>query len=103
MHQKPSLRRRFFKSRAKTACLLRRFQKGHKTPGNPKHRELQLTVVWGITTFFDCAFLKSSDDLKQFYASVECLERGLDPTTVNLVVADVSRTKKRFVLMHLPS
>ena len=68
-----------------------------------KHRELQLTVFLGITTFFDCAFLKSSDDLKQFYASVECLERGLDPTTVNLVVADVSRTKKRFVLMHLPS
>ena len=31
-------------------------------------------------------------DLKSFYASVECVERGLDPLTANLVVADVSRT-----------
>ena len=31
-------------------------------------------------------------DLKSFYASVECTERGLDPLTTNLVVADVSRT-----------
>ena len=33
-------------------------------------------------------------DLKSFYASVECLERGLDPLTTNLVVADLSRTEK---------
>ena len=33
-------------------------------------------------------------DLKSFYASVECVERGLDPMTTNLVVADVSRTEK---------
>ena len=31
-------------------------------------------------------------DCKSFYASVECLERGLDPMTTNLVVADESRT-----------
>ena len=31
-------------------------------------------------------------DLKSFYASVECLERGLDPLATNLVVADLSRT-----------
>ena len=31
-------------------------------------------------------------DLKSFYASVECKERGLDPITTNLVVADSSRT-----------
>ena len=31
-------------------------------------------------------------DLKSFYASVECMERGLDPMTTNLVVADKSRT-----------
>ena len=31
-------------------------------------------------------------DLKSFYASVECVERGLDPLTTNLVVADPSRT-----------
>ena len=32
-------------------------------------------------------------DLKSFYASVEAIERGLDPMTVNLVVADASRTE----------
>ena len=31
-------------------------------------------------------------DLKSFYASVECVARGLDPLTTNLVVADPSRT-----------
>ena len=33
-------------------------------------------------------------DLKSFYASVECMERGLDPLSTNLVVADESRTEK---------
>ena len=33
-----------------------------------------------------------SIDLKSFYASVECMERGLDPLNTNLVVADASRT-----------
>ena len=33
-------------------------------------------------------------DLKSFYASVECVERGLDPLTTLLVVADESRTEK---------
>lgn len=33
-------------------------------------------------------------DLKSFYASVECISRGLDPMTTNLVVADESRTEK---------
>lgn len=33
-------------------------------------------------------------DLKSFYASVECVDRGLDPLNTNLVVADVSRTEK---------
>ena len=33
-------------------------------------------------------------DLKSFYASVECRERGLDPLDTNLVVADESRTDK---------
>ena len=33
-------------------------------------------------------------DLKSFYASVECMERGLDPMKTNLVVADKSRTDK---------
>ncbi len=37
-------------------------------------------------------------DLKSFYTSVECVERGLNPLTTNLVVADVSRTEKTICL-----
>ena len=44
-----------------------------------------------------------SIDLKSFYASVECRERGLDPLTTNLVVADVSRTEKTICLAVSPS
>ena len=42
-------------------------------------------------------------DLKSFYASVECAERGLDPLTTNLVVADASRTDKTICLAVSPS
>lgn len=42
-------------------------------------------------------------DLKSFYASVECVERGLDPLTTNLVVADTSRTDKTICLAVSPS
>ena len=42
-------------------------------------------------------------DLKSFYASVECVERGLDPLTTNLVVADASRTDKTICLAVSPS
>ena len=42
-------------------------------------------------------------DLKSFYASVECHERGLDPLTTNLVVADNSRTEKTVCLAVSPS
>ena len=41
-------------------------------------------------------------DLKSFYASVECAERGLDPMTTNLVVADESRTEKTICLAVSP-
>ncbi len=44
-----------------------------------------------------------SIDLKSFYASVECIERGLDPLTTNLVVADASRTEKTICLAVSPS
>lgn len=44
-----------------------------------------------------------SIDLKSFYASVECAERGLDALTTNLVVADVSRTEKTICLAVSPS
>ena len=42
-------------------------------------------------------------DLKSFYASVECVERGLDPLTANLVVADPTRTEKTICLAVSPS
>lgn len=42
-------------------------------------------------------------DLKSFYASVECMDRGLDPMTTNLVVADASRTEKTICLAVSPS
>ena len=42
-------------------------------------------------------------DLKSFYASVECIERGFDPMTTNLVVADESRTEKTICLAVTPS
>ena len=42
-------------------------------------------------------------DLKSFYASVECRDRGLDPLTTNLVVADKSRTSKTICLAVSPS
>ncbi|BCJ94445.1 DNA methylase [Anaerocolumna cellulosilytica] len=44
-----------------------------------------------------------SIDLKSFYASVECIERGHDPLTTNLVVADASRTEKTICLAVSPS
>lgn len=44
-----------------------------------------------------------SIDLKSFYASVECIERGLDPLTTNLVVADNSRTEKTICLAVSPT
>lgn len=44
-----------------------------------------------------------SIDLKSFYASQECIARGLDPMTTNLVVADVSRTEKTICLAVSPS
>ncbi len=42
-------------------------------------------------------------DLKSFYASVECVERGLDPLKTNLVVADEERSEKTICLAVSPS
>ena len=42
-------------------------------------------------------------DLKSFYASVECIDRGLDPMRTHLVVADASRTEKTICLAVSPS
>ncbi len=59
--------------------------------------------------FFVSNFLMSMSktylciDLKSFFASVECVERGLDPLCTNLVVADESRTEKTICLAVTPS
>ena len=42
-------------------------------------------------------------DMKSFYASVECVDRHLDPLTTNLLVADESRTDKTICLAVSPS
>ena len=42
-------------------------------------------------------------DLKSFYASVECVERGLDPLSTCLVVADETRTEKTICLAATPA
>ena len=42
-------------------------------------------------------------DMKSFYASVECVERGLDPMTTNLIVADPTRTEKTICLAASPA
>lgn len=47
--------------------------------------------------------LYAAIDLKSFYASAECVKRGLDPLTTNLVVADISRTEKTICLAVSPS
>lgn len=56
---------------------------------------------------FEEAVMKSRTyiaiDLKSFYASVECIERELDPMTTNLLVADNSRTEKTICLAVSPS
>ena len=41
--------------------------------------------------------------MKSYYASVECMERGLDPMTTHLVVADISRTEKTICLAVSPA
>lgn len=57
----------------------------------------------GYNTYMGSPFRYIAIDLKSFYASVECRERGLDPLTTNLVVADVSRTEKTICLAVSPS
>lgn len=51
----------------------------------------------------DRGYICLAIDLKSFYASVECRERGLNPMTTNLVVADKSRTEKTICLAVSPS
>lgn len=72
---------------------------------------LRLSLVFFVTSQHNCLLTKMSEashtyiaiDLKSFYASVECVERRLDPLTTNLVVADESRTEKTICLAVSPS
>lgn len=57
---------------------------------------LEVTFPMGARTYV-------AIDLKSYYASVECVERGLNPNTTNLVVADASRTEKTICLAVSPS
>ena len=58
---------------------------------------LEATVTNNTNTFYLCI------DLKSFYASVECVERGLDPMTTLLAVADPDRTEKTICLAITPA
>lgn len=58
-------------------------------------------ALLGIIIVMNKAFI--AIDLKSFYASVECVERGLDPLTTNLVVADPERTDKTICLAVSPA
>ena len=60
-----------------------------------------MCYAWAVAERTERTYL--AIDLKSFYASVECVERGLDPLTTNLVVADVSRTEKTICLAVSPS
>lgn len=78
---------------------------GNHLTGTPQSRQnymiqspmrLILRSIMGQRTYI-------AADLKSFYASVECVERGLDPLKTNLVVADQSRTEKTICLAVTPS
>ena len=76
------------------------------------HNLCKFAETIGFTTLLPCLTREAiimperqyiAIDLKSFYASVECVERGLDPLTTNLVVADKSRTEKTICLAVSPS
>ena len=60
-----------------------------------------LITIYGGGFLSDKAYI--AIDLKSFYASVECVDRGLDPLDANLVVADPTRTDKTICLAVSPS
>ena len=61
-----------------------------------ENRDRKVGKVMKDNPYFLCI------DLKSFYASVECVERGLDPMKTNLVVADPDRTEKTICLAITP-
>ena len=79
---------------------------GNNTNSIENSKKGQESSAWGRGIFENSpspsgAFL--AIDLKSFYASVECIERGLNPMTTNLVVADPSRTSRTICLAVSPS
>ena len=62
---------------------------------------IHLSVKWYLSMGKDRTYI--AIDLKSFYASVECVERGLNPLNTNLVVADANRTEKTICLAVSPS
>ena len=62
-----------------------------------------LKTETGVHTMPQKDRIYAAIDLKSFYASVECIQRGLDPLTTNLVVADKSRTEKTICLAVSPT
>lgn len=97
------MKMRGFKNKAPRFCRL-------KFKSVDKHLFL---LYYKVKIKYNVKFLKKGEfamnrifaciDLKSFYASVECRERGLDPLTTNLVVADASRTEKTICLAVTPS
>ena len=87
------------------------------SPGGPLRGSDPLSASAGAVPFyceivFDCMDLTGKHsgtrtyiaiDLKSFYASVECMQREMDPLTTNLVVADTSRTEKTICLAVSPA
>ena len=86
------------------------------SPGGPLRGSDPLSASAGAAFYceivFDCMDLTGKHsgtrtyiaiDLKSFYASVECMQREMDPLTTNLVVADTSRTEKTICLAVSPA
>ena len=69
-------------------------------------REQTFVIVKNICLLFGGGCMERTYlccDLKSYYASVECIDRGLDPMAINLVVADAARTDKTICLAVSPA
>ncbi len=70
-------------------------------PIDTNDKRLTFSNICSIIVYMEKQYI--AIDLKSFYASVECRERGLDPLTARLVVADPSRTEKTICLAVSPA
>ena len=71
-----------------------------------KKREQIFVIVKNICLLLEVGVWKEriyDCDLKSYYASVECIDRGFDPMAINLVVADAARTDKTICLAVSPA